>query len=139
MAKIQWKYSYHSTLPGAKTYYRGGSATGSIGLQLQYFVANHLSRVRGAVVKGLKTVEKDAKRDVINRSRVDTGRMKSRVFSTGDYGTEILKVRFGWRELDPYYAPFQEFGTRKGIKPMFAVHTAYRNALPKVQKVVNGR
>lgn len=139
MAKIAWKYSYKSSLPNAKTYYRGGTQGGAIGLQLQFFVNNHLSRVRGQVVRGMMAVEKNAKRDVINKARIDTGALKRQVFSTGDYGTQILKTRFGWRELAPYYAPFQEFGTRKGIKPMFAVHTAYRNALPQVRKVVNGR
>lgn len=136
MASIQWKYSYHSSLPGAKTYYHGGSASGALDQQLVYFVTNHLNRARGKVITGLKTIEKNAKAEVKSRSRVDTGAMKRQVFSTGDYGTDILKVRFGWRELAPYYAPFQEFGTRRGIEPMMAVAQAYEHAVASLGRLI---
>lgn len=136
MASIQWKYNYKSSLPGASTYYHGGSANGAIAEQLHHFVTDHLNRSRGKVVRDLKQVEQKAKSDVRNRSRVDTGTMKRLVFSTGDYGTDVLKVRFGWRELAPYYAPFQEFGTRRGIEPMKAVYDAFQNALPKVNRLI---
>lgn len=136
MTSVQWKYNYKSRLPGASTYYHGGSANGALDQQLLYFVINHLNRSRGHVVSGLKQIELGAKNDVRNRSRVDTGTMKRLVFSTGDYGTDILKVRFGWRELEPYYAPFQEFGTRRGIEPMQAVYNAFQSALPKVNRLI---
>ena len=136
VASIQWKYNYKSSLPNASTYYHGGTPSGAIDRTLLYFVTNHLNRSRGKVVTGLKRIEKDAKNDVRARSRVDTGSMKRQVMSTGDYGTDILKVRFGWRELAPYYAPFQEFGTRRGIEPMHAVYSAFQAALPKVNGLI---
>lgn len=136
MASVQWKYNYKSSLPGASTYYHGGSANGAIAQGLYYFVTNHLNRSRGKIVTGLKAIEQSAKNDVRSRSRVATGNMKRQVMSTGDYGTDILKVRFGWRELEPYYAPFQEFGTRRGIEPMQAVYHAFQASLPKVNRLI---
>jgi hypothetical protein len=136
MASIQWKYSYHSGLPNAKTYYHGGSASGAMPQQLAYFATNHLNRSRGKIVTGLKKIEAKGKADVKSRARVQTGSMKRQVFSSGDYGTAILKVRFGWRELAPYYAPFQEFGTRHGIEPMMAVANAYEHAVSDLARLI---
>lgn len=136
MATIQWKYNYRTSLPGGYTYYGSGSPVGAQEEILQAFVIDHLNRSRGRLVQGLKGIEAKAKRDVIIRSRVDTGNMKSRVYSEGSYNTDILRIRFGWKELAPYYAPFQEFGTRTGIKPMRAVYAAYNNALPEVRRLV---
>ena len=73
------------------------------------------------------------------RSRVDTGNMKSLVTGTGDFGTDILKISFGWESFRPYYAPFQEFGTRRGIKPMMAVYTAFNTVLADMRAALGAR
>jgi hypothetical protein len=135
MATIQWKYNYKTGLPGASVYYHGGSANGALAAQLEHFVTDHLNRSRSFIVHSLIQTQHIAERDVRNRARVRTGAMKRQVFSTGDYGTDVLKMRFGWRELEPYYAPFQEFGTRDGIEPMRAVYDAFKAALPRVQRM----
>lgn len=87
-------------------------------------------------MRGMIVIKETAENDVKSRSRVDTGAMKRQVFATGDFGTDVLKLRFGWRELAPYYAPFQEFGTRDGIEPMRAVYHAFQAALPKVNRLI---
>ena len=135
MATIEWKYNYKTGLPGASTYYKGGSSAGGVAQQLEHFVTDHLNRSRGKIVKDLKKIEQAAKNEVKSRSRVRTGTMRRLVFSTGDYGTDILKVQFGWRELEPYYAPFQEFGTRNGIVPMEAVYQAFQHAVADLGRI----
>lgn len=135
MAKITWNYSYKSNLaPASRRYYN--PAGGQDDVRLSAFISDHLNRCRSHVEKGMRQIEASSKRDVQNRARVDTGRMKRLVFSEGSYNTDIIKVRFGWKEWAPYYAPFQEFGTRNGITPMRAVHTAYRKAIADTRKVI---
>ncbi|MCP9209720.1 hypothetical protein [Streptomyces cucumeris] len=73
------------------------------------------------------------------KSRVDTGRMKSSVTGTGDFGTDILKISFGWESMNPFYAPFQEFGTRNGITPMMAVLDAFNAATTELGARLGGR
>lgn len=136
MASVTWKYNYRTKLPGGYTYYGGGSPVGAQERILEAFVIDHLNRSRAQLITGLKSIESKAKYDVIQRTRVDTGLLKSKVWSEGNYNTDILRIRFGWRELAPYYAPFQEFGTTTGIKPMRAVYYAYRNAIPEVRRLV---
>lgn len=136
MASISWKYNYRTNLPGGYTYYGNGSPVGAQDRVLEAFVIDHLNRSRAKLITGLKGIETKAKTDVIRMSRVATGNMKSRVYSEGSYNTDILRIRFGWKELAPYYAPFQEFGTRTGIRPMKAVFTAYNTALPEVKRLV---
>lgn len=136
MASVQWKYNYRTKLPGGYTYYGGGSPVGAQERVLEAFVIDHLNRSRQKIVIGMKGIESKAKLDVARRARVDTGNLKSRTYSEGSYNTDMIRIRFGWKELAPYYAPFQEFGTRTGIKPMQAVYAAYNNALPEVKRLV---
>lgn len=135
MAKITWNYSYKSNLaPASRRYYnvQGGQDD----VRLAAFISDHLNRSRSHIEKGMRKVEQRAKEEVTRRARVDTGRMKRLVFSEGSYNTDIIKVRFGWKEWAPYYAPFQEFGTSNGIVPMRAVHTAYRKAITDTRVLI---
>ena len=75
---------------------------------------------------------------VRGRSRVDTGVMKSSVTGTGDFGTDILKISFGWETGNPYYAPFQEYGTRTGITPMMAVLNAFNSVTAELSARLGG-
>ena len=59
--------------------------------------------------------------------------MKSLVTGNGDFGTDILKIEFGWPDDHPHYAKFQEFGTRTGITPMMAVLDAYNATVVELQ------
>lgn len=136
MATIQWKYQYRTRLPGGYTYYGGGSPVGAQEQVLEAFVIDHLNRCRKTLVTGLRQIEVKAKLNVQKRSRVDTGNMRNRVYSEGSYNTDILRIRFGWKEMAPYYAPFQEFGTRTGITPMRAVYAAYNEALSETRRLV---
>lgn len=137
MAKFVWR---HSSIPLSRyTYYKvpGTGATWEAPLE-QWFV-NHLNVSRQTLILGLSNINRASQARVRNRSRVDTGRMKRLVTGTNDYGTDILKMTFGWESTRPFYAPFQEFGTRNGIQPMMAVHGAYHQALPEVQRLIRGR
>lgn len=58
---------------------------------------------------------------VASRSRVDTGLMRHMADSLLHVRPMSYELLFGWDEGAPYYAPFQEFGTRNGIEPMMAV------------------
>lgn len=73
------------------------------------------------------------------KSRVDTGRMRSSVTGTNDLGTDILKISFGWEHREPYYSPFQEFGTRTGIAPMMAVLDAFNSVTAELSTRLGGR
>lgn len=105
-------------------------------MPLQAFLEDHFNGSRRSLILGLSNVRRKAEATVKRMSRVDTGSMQRQVYGEGDFGTDILKIEFGWREMAPYYAPFQEFGTTHGITPMRAVHTAFREAIPGVQKLI---
>lgn len=124
MARIDIKYNYKF---GSKNrYYGSGTPRSAFDVGLEAFVVDHLNKSRQQLILDLSNSRRQGERLVRNRSRVDTGRMKSLVTGTGEFGTDILKITFGWETLKPYYAPFNEFGTRHGITPMLAVHDAYQ-------------
>lgn len=76
-----------------------------------------------------------AQERVMVRSRVDTGLMKSEVRGIF-WGGEVMNLEFGWDEGHPFYAPFQEYGTRNGIKPMRAVHQTFHEVWASVRTEV---
>lgn len=134
MARVDFKYNYNF---GSKSrYYGSGRPSGAYDVGLQAFVINHLNKTRQELVLSMSNERRKAEAIVRKKSRVDTGSMRSQVTGTGDFGTDILKISFGWETLAPYYAPFQEFGTRNGITPMMAVHEAYNTALADVRKMI---
>lgn len=118
---IQYNYSFG----GAKRYYPGGTPHGPFDIGLSAFVVDHLNKTRQHLVLDMSNARRRGEAMVRAKSRVKTGRMRSSVTGTGDFGTDILKISFGWELLEPPYAPFQEFGTRHGITPMMAVLDAY--------------
>jgi hypothetical protein len=137
MATVDWKYNYKFS--GKNRYYGSGTPSGAYDAGLEAFVIDHLNKSRQDMVLSLSNMRRRGEGIVRSRSRVDTGKMKSLVSGTGDFGTDILKISFGWESFQPYYAPFQEFGTRKGITPMLAVHTAYNTVLSEVQAMFGSR
>lgn len=137
MATVQMKYNYRF---GAKNrYYGKGTPEGPTDIGLEAFVIDHLNKTRNQITVAMANGQRQGEAIVRARSRVDTGAMKRQVKSTGDFGTDILKISFGWEEWAPFYAPFQEFGTRRGITPMFAVKTAYDTVLANLQARLGGR
>jgi hypothetical protein len=137
MARIDWKYNY--SFGGAKRYYGGGRPSGQYDTGLDEFVIDHLNKTRQQLILDMSNARRRGEGMVRAKSRVDTGAMRRQVTGTGDFGTDILKISFGWETLAPYYAPFQEFGTRKGITPMFAVHDAYNTVLAELRARLGGR
>lgn len=123
MAHISIKYNYN--FGGSNRYYGSGTPSGAFDVGLSAFVIDHLNKTRQRLVLDMSNARRRGEGIVRAKSRVDTGNMKSKVSGTGDFGTDILKISFGWESYDPYYAPFQEFGTRNGIKPMMAVYDAF--------------
>lgn len=105
---------------------------------LSAFVVDHLNKTRQHLVLDMSNMRRRAEAQVRAKSRVETGKMKASVTGTGDFGTDILKVSFGWEHDSPFYAPFQEFGTRHGIKPMMAVLDAYNQAVAELQARLGG-
>lgn len=133
MASVRWQYNYRFS--GQYRYYGSGRPAGHQDLPLEAFVVDHLNTSRQKLILGMSNIRRKSEATVRRMSRVDTGNMQKLVTGTGDFGTDVLKIEFGWREMRPYYAPFQEFGTRT-IQPMMAVHTAFRQAVPDVQRLV---
>lgn len=123
MAQIGIKYNY--AFGGGKRYYAGGVPSGAFDTGLSAFVVDHLNKSRQRLVLDLSNARRRGEGLIRAKSRVDTGRMRSSVTGTNDLGTDILKISFGWEHGDPMYAPFQEFGTRRGITPMMAVLDAF--------------
>lgn len=131
------KYNYK--FGSSHRYYGGGTPKGAYDVGLEAFVVDHLNKSRQQLVLQMSNARRRGEGIVRARSRVDTGRMKSMVTGTGDFGTDILKITFGWETLRPYYAPFQEFGTRRGITPMMAVYTAFNTVLSELRSGLGGR
>lgn len=132
MARITMHYNYR--FGGANRYYGSGTPHGAFDVGLSAFVIDHLNKSRQQLILDMSNARRRGEAIVRARSRVDTGLMKSLVTGTGDFGTDILKISFGWEGFRPYYAPFQEFGTRTGITPMLAVYTAYNTVLSELRK-----
>jgi hypothetical protein len=100
---------------------------------------DHLNKSRQRLVLDLSNSRRRGEGLIRAKSRVNTGLMKSSVTGTGDFGTDILKISFGWEHNNPYYAPFQEFGTRDGIKPMMAVLDAFNSVTAELSSRLGGR
>lgn len=137
MAKFTWQTSH---MPHTRYTYYGNPGRGAQWeAPLEQWFINHLNVSRQTLILGLSNINRQAQAQVRARSRVDTGRMKRLVTGSNDYGTDILKMTFGWESLAPFYSVWQERGTRTGITPMLAVYTAYHNAVPNVQRLIKGR
>jgi hypothetical protein len=137
MAHVNFKYNYR--FGGGYRYYRGGTPHGAQDTGLDDFVIDHLNKTRRQLILDMSNMRRRGEGIVRAKSRVDTGAMKRQVTGTGDFGTDILKISFGWEPLAPYYAPFQEFGTRRGIEPMYAVFDAYNQVLSELRTRLGGR
>jgi len=136
VATVDWKYNYNF---GSKMrYYGSGTPTSAYDVGLSAFVIDHLNNTRQQLILDMSNARRRGEALVRQRSRVDTGLMKSLVTGTGDFGTDILKISFGWETMRPYYAPFQEFGTRTGITPMMAVLNAYQTVLAELTGRLRG-
>lgn len=137
MAYIGIKYNYR--FGGGYRYYPGGTPNGPFDTGLSAFVVDHLNKSRQQLLLDMSNMRRRGEALVRAKSRVDTGRMKASVTGTGDFGTDILKITFGWAFDSPFYAPFQEFGTRHGITPMMAVLDAYNQVVTELQARLGGR
>lgn len=137
MGKIGIKYNYN--FGGAQRYYGSGTPSGAFDIGLSAFVVDHLNKSRQRLVLDLSNARRRGEGLVRAGSRIDTGKMKSSVTGTGDFGTDILKISFGWEQFNPYYAPFQEFGTRNGIIPMMAVLNAFNAVTTELSARLSGR
>jgi len=137
MAKIDFVYNYR--LAGNQyRYYPGGEQSGSFDAGLTSSLINHLNLTRRDLILRMSNLRRESEGKVRARSRVDTGSMRSQVTGTGDFGTDVLKISFGWEPFAPYYAPFQEFGTRNGITPMNAVLETFVESSQKLRGIVTG-
>ena len=131
MAQIGIKYNYR--FGSANRYYGSGTPSGAFDIGLSAFVVDHLNKSRQQLILDMSNTRRRAEATVRAKSRVKTGRMKRSVTGTGDFGTDILKISFGWQYDNPLYSVFQEFGTRTGITPMMAVLDAYNQAVAELQ------
>lgn len=138
MARIDFSYNYR--IAGSQyRYYPGGTPSGPYDTGLAAMLINHLNLSRRDLILKMSNLRRKSEASVRKRSRVDTGEMRRQVTGTGDFGTDVLKISFGWEPFAPYYAPFQEFGTRNGIKPMMAVGSTYLEALSELKAVIGSR
>jgi hypothetical protein len=129
---------YNYRFNGAYRYYGNGTPQGAFDIGLSAFVIDHLNQTRQQLILDMSNARRRGEGIVRARSRVDTGNMRSLVTGTGDFGTDILKISFGWESYRPYYAIFNEFGTRTGITPMLAVYTAYNTVLAELSRRFRG-
>jgi hypothetical protein len=137
MAGVEFKYNYRFN--SKYRYYGGGTPHSPQDTGLDEFVIDHLNKTRRQLILDMSNMRRRGEGIVRAKSRVDTGAMKRQVTGTGDFGTDVLKITFGWEPLAPYYAPFQEFGTRHGIEPMMAVYDAYNQVLAELKARLGGR
>lgn len=137
IAYIGIKYNYR--FGGAQRYYGGGTPSGAFDTGLSAFVVDHLNKSRQRLVLDMSNARRRGEGIVRAKSRVDTGKMQDSVTGTGDFGTDILKISFGWESFNPFYAPFQEFGTRTGITPMMAVFDAFNSVTAELAARLGGR
>lgn len=137
MAKINFTYNYR--IAGNQyRYYPGGESSGTYDVGVSAGMVNHLNLTRRDIILRMSNLRRESEGKVRARSRVDTGNMRSKVTGTGDFGTNTLKISFGWEPFAPYYAPFQEFGTRRGITPMRAVLSTFLESQQKLRAIVTG-
>lgn len=136
MARIDFQYNYR-VVDSKYRYYPGGTPNGAYDTGLTAMLVNHLNLSRRDLILKMSNLRRQSEASVRRRSRVDTGAMRRQVTGTGDFGTDILKITFGWEPFAPYYAPFQEFGTRKGIEPMMAVGSTYLEAVNQLRAMVS--
>lgn len=136
MATVEWKYNYK--FGGKYRYYGRGTPSSAYDVGLDDFVIDHLNKSRQLMVLHLSNMRRRGEGIVRSRSRVDTGLMKASVTGAGEFGTDVMKISFGWETFQPYYAPFQEFGTRQGITPMLAVYEAYNTVLGEMKSMFGG-
>jgi hypothetical protein len=137
MARIDFTYNYR-VVDSKYRYYPGGTPSGPYDTGLAAMLINQLNLTRRDLILKLSNLRRQSEASVRRRSRVDTGSMKRQVTGTGDFGTDVLKISFGWEPFAPYYAPFQEFGTRNGIEPMMAVGSTYLEAVEQLKRMVQG-
>ena len=98
------------------------------------FATDSVSTYREEVDTVFQESAQAARAKVMGYSRVDTGYMRANVEAFTATPRESVSMEFGWDEGRPHYAPYQEFGTRKGIQPMMAVHRAFHETLADLQK-----
>lgn len=96
-----------------------------------------LSRTYDLLVQVFEEEQQRARAEVMARSRVDTGFMRSNVESFMSATGTVLNLEFGWDYGRPLYAIFQEFGTRNGITPMKAVHETFYEVLRRLETAVS--
>lgn len=136
MAGVDFKYNYK--FGGKYKYYGGGTPHSPQDTGLDEFVIDHLNKTRRQLILDMSNMRRRGEGIVRAKSRVDTGAMRRQVTGTGDFGTDILKITFGWEPIAPYYAPFQEYGTRHGITPMFAVFDAFNQVMAELKAKLGG-
>src|ERR1044072_946690 len=137
MAQIGIKYNYR--FGGAQRYYGSGTPNVAFDIGLSAFVVDHLNKSRQRLVLDMSNGRRRGEGLGRAKTRGDTRRVKSSGTGTGGFGTDILKISFGWESMNPYYAPFQEFGTRTGITPMMAVLDAFNQVTAELQARIGGR
>jgi len=122
MARVEWSYNYDFS--GGKRYYYTGPV-GQFDQPLTAWVIDYLNTSRNRIRTRMLELGAEAEQMIKLRSRVDTGLMQSMAMHRLEEQGDVLTLVFGWDADRPYYAPFQEFGTRDGIEPMLAVYTAF--------------
>lgn len=130
MAEFRWHHTYRARSSRRFTHDDGEHsltlwATDQLNLyydQLRAFFHAELPVVREAVR---------------NRSRVDTGFMRSNVEAFEFGSLALVGIEFGWSEGAPHYAPYQEFGVPShNIKPMRAVQQTYHESWARTRTEV---
>jgi hypothetical protein len=105
-------------------------------LPLTLWATDQMSQKYDELLNVMQQQMSVAHRAVRMRSRVDTGYMQAHALATETHSPRLLSISFGWFENDPFYARFQEYGTRTGIKPMMAVQKTYHEVWARVKTEV---
>jgi len=103
------------------------------------WATGQLSQTYANVFEYMEDSRVYAEMAVSARSRVDTGLMRHMADAVLTVRGDVFELNFGWWEGAPYYAPFQEFGTRNGIQPMLAVYETHLEIMAGFANAAVGR
>lgn len=114
MADVQWTTRYRSRTSGVHTRVMPDNPMGT-------WSTDQISWFYDRLNAYFKQERERTRAGVMEKSRIDTGLMRSEVEAFLSATRSTFTLEFGWFDERPYYARYQEFGTSRGIEPMRAV------------------
>lgn len=131
MADVQWTTRYRSRTSGVHTHVVPDNPLGT-------WSTDRISGFYDRLNAFLKQEREHTRAGVMEKSRIDTGLMRSEVEAFLSHTRTVLTLEFGWFDERPYYARYQEFGTSRGIEPMRAVGQEFTEFQARLKHELQG-